>query len=119
MFAWLGLQRPPPSEELDDWILSQYREMYEVFFAERAAIPAGAYHEVAFEDLERDPLREVQKIYAALSLPDFAETSPGLQRYIDSLHGYQKNTFPLLSASLAQRIQTMWGQSFAEWGYSS
>lgn len=118
MFAWLGLQRPVPAE-LDDWILEQYRAMYDVFFEERKLIPPGSYHEVAFEDLERDPTGEVRKVYEALGLPDFAGTADDLQRYVDSLRGYQKNRFPQLAEPLVRRIQTMWEASFAEWGYAT
>ena len=46
--------------------------MYDRFFAERPLIPAGRYHEIAFEDLERDPVGQLREIYAKLDLPDFS-----------------------------------------------
>ena len=70
MIGWHELQRSNP-DELDDWILEQYREMYEMFFDERRLIPAGHYHEMAFEELEKDPLGEMRKLYETLGLPNF------------------------------------------------
>lgn len=111
------LQRPPLST-LDDWILSQYRTMYESFFDERRLIPAGQYHELSFEDLEQDPLGQIQSLYSALGLPDFAETLPGLRDYVRSVEGFQKNIFPALELERCRRIAQEWKFCFEEWGYS-
>jgi hypothetical protein len=117
MFAWQGLQRPD-LRELDDWILEQYREMYEVFFEERPLIPPGHYHEMTFENLEKDPLGEMERLYTALDLPDFEEARQDLQRYTASLRTYRKNEFAALPPDLDARISSMWQQSLEEWGYA-
>jgi hypothetical protein len=104
-----------------DWterIFRQYREMYDAFFEERALVPAGHLHEVCFEELERDPVGEMSKIYRALGLPEFAQIEPGVRRYIDSISSYRKNVFPELAPFLRQRIADEWKRSFEEWGYS-
>jgi hypothetical protein len=41
-FEWQGLQRTR-RRELDDWILRQYRTMYDSFFEDRERIPKGHY----------------------------------------------------------------------------
>jgi len=117
MFAWHGLQRPGP-DDLDEWILEQYREMYEVFFEERALIPTGSFHEMAFEDLERDPVAEMRKMYGTLDLPDFRGAEADVQRYITSVRSYRKNEFPVLHPELKARISSMWRTSLEEWGYT-
>lgn len=115
-FEWHRLQRTRP-DELDEWILRQYREMYRVFFEERDLIPAGNFHEVAYEELERDPIGQVQRVYEVLSLPDFSEAQPALESYVSSIADYQKNRFSELSPELRQRIADEWGKCFDEWGY--
>jgi hypothetical protein len=117
MFDWQGLQRPD-LDELDDWILEQYREMYEVFFEERALIPSGCYHEMAFEELEKDPIAEMRRLYEALDLPDFRVVEAEMQRYTAGLRNYKKNQFPVLQPELKARISTMWQSSIEEWGYA-
>jgi omega-hydroxy-beta-dihydromenaquinone-9 sulfotransferase len=113
-----GLQRNREGEDdLDDWILRQYRAMYDVFFEERGLIPAGHFHEIGFEPLERDPIGEVGRIYEALGLPDFRHVEPALRRYVDSIAGYAKNAFPPLPADLRRRIATQSRPCFEEWGY--
>ena len=102
---------------LDDWVLAQYRTMYESFFEERGLIPAGQFHELSFEELEEDPVGQVQNLYSALGLPDFTETMPALHDYVHSIRGFQKNVFPTLDFKRRRRIAQEWRFCFKEWGY--
>jgi hypothetical protein len=111
-----SLQRPP-QDDLDDWILRQYHEMYDAFFEERALIPEGHFHEVCFEELEADPVEQVRNTYEALGLPEFSQVEPVLRQYVGSISGYKKNEFPELPAELRAHIAEEWRQSFLEWGY--
>lgn len=110
------LQRPRP-DGLDEWVLRQYRTMYEVYFEERKLIPEGNLVEVRFEELEKDPLGQVRRVYEVLALPAFDRVEAALRRYIDSIMGYQKNKFSELSSALRDRIAHEWRLSFDEWGY--
>jgi hypothetical protein len=111
-----GLQRPR-AKDLDGWILNQYREMYEAFFDERDLIPKGHFFEVGFEELERDPIGQIQRLYHALSLADFAHTKQALESYVRSIDGYQKNRFPKLNPELRRRIAEAWRPCFEKWSY--
>src|SRR5207302_6539077 len=104
-------------QRLDDGILRRYQILYDAFFEERSLIPSGRYHDVRFEELEKDPLGQMELLYQKLSLPGFALLRPALQQYVASLAGYRKNTLPDLSLHLRQRIAKEWRQSFEEWGY--
>jgi hypothetical protein len=115
---WGRLQRT----DRFDWtgrMIRQYRELYDAYFEERALIPAGHFHDVCYEELERNPVGEVRKIYEALSLPDFAAVEPDLRRYLDSLSAYRKNVFEPLPPDQRRRIAAEWRRSFEEWGYQS
>lgn len=115
-FQMHGLQRPP-AKDLDGWILNQYREMYEAFFDQRDLIPKGHFFEVGFEELERDPIGHIQRLYHALSLADFAHTKQALESYVRSIDGYQKNRFPKLNPELRRRIAEAWRPCFEQWSY--
>ena len=116
MLDWQALQRSCP-EVVDDWIIAQYKDMYESFLRERPSIPAGSYYEVSFEELNRNPLEEVRKLYRGLDLPDFAEVEARLRTYIGSLAGYKKNSFEELSSELKARLAHEWRACFEAWGY--
>jgi hypothetical protein len=98
-------------------VLRHCRVVYDGFFAQKASIPPGHFHEIAYEDLERDPLGQLSAAYAALGLPEFSHVEPRLRQYVNSLSGYQKNAFKPLPEPLRQRIATEWRRCFEEWGY--
>ena len=118
LHRWHSVQRTMP-QNVEDWVLGQYRDMYDAFFQDKALIPCGRFHEIAFEDLEREPVVEMRKLYEALRLPDFDTVEPVLRKYVDSLTGYQKNQYTELTADLRSRVQEKWKRSFDAWGYTA
>lgn len=103
-----------------DWterLIRQYKELYDAFFEERGLIPGSRFHEMGFEDLEKDPVGEVRKLYEALGMPEFANVEPALRTYLSSNRDYRKNTFHELAPDVRRRIAGEWGRCFEEWGY--
>jgi hypothetical protein len=103
-----------------DWnerIIRQYKELHDAYFEELGLIPAGRFHELSFEELEQDPVREMRKLYAALDLPEFENVEPTLRAYLDLHSGYRKNSFPDLAPEVRRRIAGEWRRCFEQWGY--
>jgi hypothetical protein len=115
-YETVPFQRPDVAN-LHGRILRQYKEMYDVFFEERGLIPAGRFAEVGYEELEKDPLGQVRRVYQELGLPDFEAARPALERYVASLAGYQKNQHPDLSPDVRADVAREWHRSFDEWNY--
>jgi hypothetical protein len=111
------LQRPD-LRHVEEMILRRYAVLYDAFFADRGLIPPGQFHEVGYEDLEADPLGEMERLYERLNLPDFAVVRPALADYVASLAGYRKNRHRELPADLRARIAAAWARYFAAWGYA-
>jgi hypothetical protein len=114
----LSLQRPVKGR-LAETILRRYRLIYDAFFEQRELIPEGQYHEVCFEDLERDVPGQIAGIYERLDLGDFGQAEPKVRAYMDSASGYKKNSYRPLPKRLRERIAAAWQRSFREWGYST
>jgi hypothetical protein len=107
----------PDEDELRERILRSYVEMMDAFFEERSLIPEGHFAEISFNDLESDPLGQIEQIYRQLELPEFGVVRPRLEEYVRSLAGYRKNKHVELPADLRERIGREWQRSFEEWGY--
>jgi hypothetical protein len=118
---WWQLQRTNYDD--DDTIITQLlrqtKLLYDGYFAQRSLIPSGRLYEVAFHDLEREPIRELQITYEALCLPNFSHAVALVRSYLKSLADYQKNTFPELSGDLRLRVYRELQQCFEEWGYAA
>ena len=113
---WWALQRPDFGE-LEERAFRQYREVFDAFFEEQGLIPKGHFHELRSEDLEADPVGQLQATYEALSLPDFGHVEPALRRYLATIAGYRKNTLPELPVEMRLRAARDWRRCFEQWGY--
>lgn len=93
--------------------------MYDAYFEERDLVPAGQLHELRFEDLQRDPIGELRKIYHALNLGPFDSAEGATWSYVDSLGGYRQNDYAQLRPDDQTRIAQAWRRSFDRWGYAA
>ncbi len=102
---------------LHERVVRQYVETFDAFFADRSLIPPGRFSEVAFGDLEADPVGQVGRIYDELGLPDFGGVRSAVESYVGTLDGYRKNRHADLTADLRTELASKWRRSFNEWGY--
>jgi omega-hydroxy-beta-dihydromenaquinone-9 sulfotransferase len=73
---------------------------------------------VCFEQLERDPLGEIRRIYGTLSLDSYQQAKPAVEAYVASQRSYRKNDLQI-SASDRERIAQRWAFAFTELGYGT
>jgi omega-hydroxy-beta-dihydromenaquinone-9 sulfotransferase len=114
----MGLQPLEEERHITDMVIARFTIMYEAFFEERSLIPDGRFHELSFEELEKDPVGQLRRSYDKLGLSGFDAMRPSLERYVDSQARYRKNTYPDLSPSLRQEVGRAWRRNFEEWGYA-
>lgn len=114
---WYTYLQRPDLDTITDRILERYTMLYDAFFEDRPLIPPGQFHEVRYEDLERDPVGQLRDLYTALKLDDFARAEPRLKRYIATLVGYEKNRFAPLPDDQRAAVFRAWRRSFDRWGY--
>jgi len=115
--GWYTYLQRPDLDGLDDLILTRYRVMYDAYFEERELVPDGQLHEVAFTNLEADPVGQVAAIYERLGLSGFGRLEPKLREYTGGLKGYKKNRYEGLPPEVRERVTREWRRSFEEWGY--
>ncbi len=111
------LQRPEVGR-IEDHILRRYVTMYDAFFDEWALVPPAQRYELHFEDLRRDPMGELQRVYAALGFDNFAAVEPCLGAYVASLRAYRQNAYRGLDLGERERVAAAWRRSFHAWGYA-
>ena len=104
--------------EMEAWLVEAYRQTMAKYLRDRERIPAGQLAEVRFEDLERDPLGEMARLYRQLDLPDWATAAPAVDAYVRSLAEYQKNELSMSGADV-DRVRTQWGFAADAWGYQA
>jgi omega-hydroxy-beta-dihydromenaquinone-9 sulfotransferase len=104
---------------MNQQLIRQMKILYDNYFMQRALIPLGRLHEVAFEDLERDPVGQLRLIYQALQLPDFSYVERPLTAYLKTIADYKKNVLEPLPDALRKQVHRECRRCFDEWGYAA
>jgi hypothetical protein len=102
---------------LDEYILAQYRKLYDVYFEEQPQIPLRQFAEVVYEELEANPIQIIQKVYEQLDLKLDAQTGENLKAYLSENSGYKKNSYQSLPPEIRDQIYQNWRRNFETWNY--
>ena len=104
------------ADELAEVMLDSYAAMMRQFLTDRESIPTGNLAEVRFEELERNPLAELERLYDELGLPGWKRARGPIADYLGTLSGYRKNTHRVDQATI-DAVDRKWGFAVDAWGY--
>jgi hypothetical protein len=78
---------------IDNMIFEVYERLIENYSEQKSLIPAGNLMELRFEDFEKDPLKEMGKIYTNLLKEDFSKVRNYFTEYINTQKSHKKNNY--------------------------
>jgi hypothetical protein len=110
--CWYMYMQQPDLDVVDEGILTRHEVMYDAFYDDLPLIPKGRMVEVAFDDIEADPIGQLSRVFDHLSLHDFDSYKPKLQAYLDSISSYKKNAFSTLDDDTKAIVAKRWSRSF-------
>jgi len=103
-----GLQIPR-HDTLDEFVFASCERMYEGFLRQRTRIDPAALVELTYEDLVRDPIGEVRRIYERLGWTGFEEVRPRIEAFLAERREFRPTRYdfpPELEAELQRRWST-------------
>jgi len=103
-------------KQLEEKSLEIYQQVMHKFFDEKSLIPLDNLVEIKFEDLEHNPIHEVERIYKQLALPGFDSAKCSFQSYIESQKNYRKNEYKL-DRETVEKVTSCWGFTIYRWRY--
>lgn len=80
-------------ESIRKMVINNYKEMMTSYHQNKKLINNGNLVEVDYEALDKRPLELLELIYKEVKLEDFDEIKPLMQKYLEQIYGYKKNTF--------------------------
>jgi omega-hydroxy-beta-dihydromenaquinone-9 sulfotransferase len=75
-------ERPDGTKSLESFVLTTLEQLYENFEASRQEIRAAQFIDVRYEDLTRDPIGELRRVYAHFGWTDFETMVPRFLTYL-------------------------------------
>ncbi len=103
-------------DAVDAAMRESYATMLRQYLEDRESIPSGNLAEVRFEDLERAPMAEMERLYTELALPGWVTARERMREYLGSLSGYRKNTYRIDPETI-EIVDREWGFAVEAWGY--
>ncbi|MBM3993264.1 MAG: sulfotransferase [Planctomycetes bacterium] len=110
-----GLQTPN-YEGLDEHVLETFVHLYERLEEGKKLLGPDQFYELRYEDLIKDPIGEMKKIYDHFQLDGFEKVLPKLQEYLAGVEGYETNKYTLTPEQKAE-IARRWAHVFERYGY--
>jgi omega-hydroxy-beta-dihydromenaquinone-9 sulfotransferase len=110
---WLN---PVDQDFIDKIIFDIYLRIMNDYQAQKSLIPAENLVELKFEEFEKNPLPQLERIYTGLLREDFDTVKPIFSKYFDSLTGYAKNKYTMSKACM-ELIEKEWGQFMKLYNY--
>jgi hypothetical protein len=110
-----GLQTPNFAG-LEEYVYTTFLRMYDRLEEGRQLIDPRRFYELKYEDLVRDPVEEMRKLYDHLQLGGFEEMLPRLRKYLESVAGYETNRYELTPEQRAE-VARRWGRVIDRYGY--
>jgi hypothetical protein len=111
-----GLQRPTYAG-LEGWVTGNYLRMHARLTEARPLIPAGNFAEVRYEELVRDPVGQMRRLYETLGLGGFDAVRPAVEGYFAQRRDYRTNRYNM-SPEQRARVEAALERVIRETGYS-
>lgn len=108
--------QPHDHVDIDGTILRVYQRMMAAFDDQTRGWTAPGFVEIAYADLDRDPLATVDHIYRSLELPGLPQARPRFAAYLDTVKSYSKNRFKG-DAEAVRKVEQALGPWIRRWGY--
>lgn len=108
--------QPFPDGLADELVLWGYPRMIEALYRDVEALAPGRFVELGFEDLEREPVEQLERIYRALDMPGFGDLRGVFRRYLAGVAQYRKNDH-VIGDDIAALVDRHWGDLVRRWGY--
>ena len=102
--------------DIDDHVLEFYERLMSAYLKDRELIPKENLIETRFEDLTRNPIEELTKIYDKFDLPGKVAGLDKVSAYVEANKDYKKNTHQITEAQVSG-ITNRWAFAFDEWDY--
>ena len=103
-------------ETILEELLSGFVRFHEAYELQKPDIPDGQLVTVVYEDLVRDPMTEMRRIYDELGLGDFAPVEEPIANYLAARSGYKTNTYAE-DPDIIRLINERWTMYFDAYGY--
>lgn len=101
---------------VEEYVLGSLDRMYAAYEEDRKQLAENQIVELRYEDLVRDPLSCVRKLYAELELGEFSRVEPAVVEHLAAVKNYHPNHYELADEK-REMVRQRWAGYFERYGY--
>ncbi len=110
-----GLQQPTFAG-LEEQVLTTFTRMYQRLEEGKKLLDPRQFYELHYEDLIQDPVGQMRRLYDHFQLGGYDQVRPRLEKYLESIKGYETNKYEL-TPKQRDEISQRWGEVIDRYGY--
>ncbi|PNX50262.1 MAG: hypothetical protein BV458_13565 [Thermoplasmata archaeon M9B2D] len=103
-------------ETIETQVIQNYIRLMNSFFEQQPLIPKDRFVEVCYEDLTRDPIGQVTRIYETLKLPGLDNALPEMKKYLSEQKEYKTNVYAM-DEKIVEQVDRHWKFTVDRWRY--
>jgi hypothetical protein len=115
LYRTQGLQKPTYAG-LEGQVLATFTRLYQRLEEGSKLLNPNQFHELRYEDLVKDPVGQMRKLYDHFQLGGFDAFLPRLQAYLAGTRNYETNKYQITQEQRAL-VTERWGDVIAKYGY--
>jgi omega-hydroxy-beta-dihydromenaquinone-9 sulfotransferase len=115
LYLTFGLQRPT-FQGLEEHVLKTFVRVYDKIEEGKRRLDFDRFYELRYEELVRDPVGEMSKLYDHLNLGGFEQVLPRLEARVAAAADYRTNRYHLSDEQRAE-VTRRWGHVIRQYGY--
>jgi len=104
-------------DEMEKQVIENYKRLMKTYFEQKSIIPNDKLIDIRYEDLVKDPIKSVRRIYSKLQLPGFELALPEMTKYLEKQKNYKTNVYTI-DEKIIQRVKNNWNFTINLWKYS-
>jgi hypothetical protein len=112
-----GLQIPK-NKYLDEYIFEAFERMYRGFESQRVGLAPNRIIDVRYEDLVKDPIGQVERIYRQLEIDGLETFRDRLHAFLGQRKDYKPNRHEDLEPEICAAIRRRWSGYIEKYGYA-
>jgi hypothetical protein len=103
-------------EEIEKQVIDNYIRVMNTYFKQKKLIPKNKLVDAKYEDLVKDPIKQVKKIYTNLNLKGFKNALPEMKKYLEKQKDYKTNIYKI-DKKILKHIYNNWKFTINKWNY--
>ncbi|KYK31764.1 MAG: hypothetical protein AYK22_07785 [Thermoplasmatales archaeon SG8-52-3] len=103
-------------DEIEKQVIENYKRLMKSYFEQEKLIPKNKIVDIRYEDLVKEPIKQIEKIYSILKLPGLTNALPEMQKYLERQKDYKTNVYKI-DKKIIERVKNNWNFTIERWGY--